>query len=155
MPLLRSEATNTALRLSWSIGASADAVWTCLTNPPHLRLWLGDLAEGSVAEGETFAIDHGDGYQCCSAVELYDAPRALTYSWTFPDEHRTLVAWTLTPRSSDTVLDLNHTGLDELVRSYFSGWMTHLTFLEGAAVDAPIPSTMFWPLHDTFARLNG
>lgn len=154
MPLTSIATTGGTLAMSWDIDASAERMWECLTVPADLGLWLGKLVSGSISSGQSFVIDHGDGYCCSSTVTRIVPERLLAYSWKFDDEPRTEVAWTLAPRDRSMTLVLEHTGLGDLAASYLTGWATHLTFLEGVALGSPLPDSMFWPLHGTLARLS-
>ena len=140
--------------MTWSIDPSAEALWACLTAPSHLSLWLGELVAGSVSAGQSFTIDHGEGYRCTSRVIAFEPTRLLKYSWSFPDEPVSEVSWSLSPEEDSTRLLLTHTGLENLVTSYLSGWMTHLTFLEAATLGSPLPISLFWRIHGTITHLN-
>lgn len=155
MPLTHVDlATAEALTLNWQIDAAESRVWDCLTTPAGLSHWLGRLVDGAVAEGESFVIDHGEGYRCTSRVLSATAPRDLSFTWEFPDEPASEVGLTLAPAPGGSQVTLRHAGLGDLTRSYLDGWCTHLSFLEGAALGTPLPFDLFWKLHGTIAALN-
>src|SRR5699024_7870144 len=115
MPLTSIETDESELRLVWVIDAPVVRVWEALTTPSHISEWLGTIVSGSISSGSSFAIDHGDGYQCESTVVKSEVFRALTYSWKFPDEPRTDLTWSLSPCGDGTSLTLTHSGLAGLV----------------------------------------
>lgn len=154
MPLVSTETDESKLHVDWVIDAPVIRAWETLTAPSHIREWLGMVVSGSISSGSSFAIDHGDGYLCESTVVKCDVLSSLTYSWKFPDEPRTDVAWSMTPHVDGTRLTLTHSGLTDLVSSYRDGWLAHLTFLEGSALGTPLPWSMFWPIHATIVRLD-
>ena len=77
----------------------------------------------------------------------------LAITWGFPDEAESAVEAVLAGDGVVTELEVRHTGLDGLTASYLAGWCTHLAVFEASLAGAPLPTAMFWPLHDTFARL--
>lgn len=52
-----------------------------------------------------------------------------------------------------SVLTLRHLGLGDLIDSYATGWLTHLSFFEASLAGTPLPWEQFWPLCETFDRL--
>jgi len=155
MPLLTLDVAESRLEATWQIDAPASVVSECLTSSSRLPHWLGQIVECEVRPRSSFVVDHGEGYLCRSTVRECEPPHRLCYSWEFPDEHATEVAWRLTASAEDrTTVSLAHSGLAELVESYRDGWLTHLTFLEAAAIGTPLPPEMFWHLHATVARLT-
>lgn len=154
MPLVSVETDESELHVEWVINAPVVRAWEALTAPSHIGEWLGTVVSGSISSGSSFAIDHGDGYLCESTVEKFEVLSSLTYSWKFPDETGTDVAWSLTPHGDSTSLTLTHSGLTDLVSSYRDGWPVHLTFLEDSALGTPLPWSMFWQIHSTIVCLN-
>lgn len=154
MPLLSSEASESQLRVIWVVDAPPADVWACLTSPPLLAQWLGNATAGEIAPGKSVTVDHGDGYLCESTVLEHVPRRALTYTWSFPDEPGSVVSWDLSCDDRVTSVRLAHTDIANMVASYRDGWITHLTFLEAAALGTPMPKAMFWQVHATIALLN-
>jgi uncharacterized protein YndB with AHSA1/START domain len=148
------ETRESQLRVEWTINAPTARVWESLTTPSHLAQWLGKLVSGEISSESSFAVDHGDGYQCDSTVVECEPFRALSYSWKFPDEPHTELSWNLLSSDNRTTLTLTHSGLSELLTSYRDGWPVHLTFLEASTLGTPLPWTMFWHFHSTIAYLN-
>ncbi|MFS4504924.1 SRPBCC domain-containing protein [Clavibacter sp. Sh2141] len=159
MPLVAVSPRAGAVGISWSFAHPPAAVWAALTEPVSIGHWLGEVVECDLRPGGSLIVDHGEGYRSRSTVLEADAPRRLAMTWEFPDEPASEVAFTLRASDDGTVLDLAHTGLDELVGSYRVGWITHLTYLEAVTDGVPLPASQFWSLHETldrgFARRDG
>jgi uncharacterized protein YndB with AHSA1/START domain len=140
--------------LTWRMDVSRERVWQCLTNVDLLGQWLGKVVSGAVAPESEFVVDHGDDYCCRSTVVAYSEPTRLGFTWDFPDEPASKVEMRLEETAGKTDLRLSHGGLGDLAESYRDGWCVHLTYLEAAALGAPLPPSMFWRLHGTMAQLN-
>lgn len=153
VPLLQMDAS-TNVNLTWRVDASRARVWDCITNPDLLSLWLGEVVDGAVGAGSDFVVDHGGNYCCRSSVLTYTEPSRLAFTWHFPDEPESEVALELEGSANATELRLTHGALGDLASSYRDGWCVHLSYLEGAALGAPLPPSMFWRLHGTIAQLN-
>lgn len=121
---------------------------------PDARTLARHAHLGKHRAGRGLVVDHDDGYACRSTVTSMRTPFSLGYSWRFPDEQDTDLTWGLEEDGDGTVLTMSHAGLGGLSHSYRDGWLTHLTFLEGAVIGHPLPRDMFWPLHGTFAALH-
>lgn len=153
MPLLKMDASTT-VSLTWRVEASRARVWDCLTDPGLLSQWLGGVVAGAVGAGSDFVVDHGGSYCCRSTVVTYAEQSRLVFTWHFPDEPESEVALELEGSADATELRLTHSALGDLAPSYRDGWCVHLSYLEGAALGAPLPPAMFWQLHGTIAQLN-
>ncbi|WP_203925059.1 SRPBCC family protein [Rugosimonospora africana] len=153
MPLTKLE-TSTNVSVTWRIESPPSRVWACLTDAHLLSQWLGDLVEGAVRPGAVFVIDHGGDYRCRSTVVEHAEPEALAFTWSFPDEPDSEVLFDLYGTLDATQLSLRHKGLGDLAASYRDGWCVHLSYLEAAALGAPLPRAMFWCLHGTISQLN-
>ncbi len=141
--------------LTWHIQTTRDQVWDCLTNAEALGQWLGELVEGAVRLGQDFVVDHGDGYLCSSSVVACIEGEQLGYTWQFPDEPPSRVTFVLEEEpDGSTVVRLSHSGLGDLTESYRLGWCVHFTYLEAASRGAPLPLSLFWPLHATMEKLR-
>lgn len=75
-------------------------------------------------------------------------------TWKFPDEPRTSVSVDLTSVNRECALRISHRGLGDLVGSYANGWPVHLSHLEAAVLQDPLPGSQFWNLHATITRLS-
>lgn len=137
------------------MAAPVDTVWRCLTDPSMLVQWLGEAATAEpVAAGSRLVVDHGDGYLCSSTVLEVDPGALLAITWKFPDEPETAVTVRLAAEDGGCRLLLSHAGLGELTESYAVGWLVHLSYLEAAALGAPLPTSQFWNLHSTMVQLT-
>lgn len=97
-------------------------------------------------------------------------------SWSFPDEPTSRIAVAVStieeaegrapeavPEQNGTapaaesepsaMLILRHRGLGDLIDSYATGWLTHLSYFEASLAGTPLPQSQFWPLCATFDRL--
>ncbi len=154
MPLTATKAGPADLNVHWELPVTTDRAWEALTMPALLDQWLGTVIEGEVTPGADFTVAHGEGYNCISRVSAFKPNAVLRYSWLFPDEPASEVSWALSPAADSTNLRLVHRGLAELVPSYRDGWITHLTYLEAAAVGTPLSKEFFWNLHATVKSLG-
>ncbi|MCC3301735.1 SRPBCC domain-containing protein [Arthrobacter sp. zg-Y895] len=155
MPLTSVSTADGTLRISWTFPAPAQAVWAGFTDAALLSQWLGLPVECDVRTGGTIVVDHSGGYLSRSVITDVDEPRRLAMSWEFPEEPESRIQIRLRDAEEGTGLDFRHHDLGALVDSYGPGWITHLTYLEGAVAGAAIPAGQFWPLHATFETLYG
>jgi uncharacterized protein YndB with AHSA1/START domain len=122
--------------------ASAERVFTALTEPAELDRWIG---EGAAVEPEVdgrydFGWDHGP----IRILDL-DPGRLLSYSWTYPDEvgravgDETVVTWTLEESGGRTRIVLVHSGFapDAQTDDYRLGWLGFLALLKGLVESGP------------------
>ncbi|NYF98815.1 SRPBCC domain-containing protein [Janibacter cremeus] len=154
MPLSSISVDDDAVAVAWSLSVPVHAAWAGLSDPAVLSLWLGQCIECDVRSDGRLVVDHGDGYVCRSVVTEADEPHRLAMTWEFPDEPESRIGIELRPSAAGTVVELAHHGLGDLVGPYGPGWITHLTFLEAALADVPIPAPQFWNLHTTFESLH-
>lgn len=153
MPLIGITDDDNALVLTWRVACKLEKMWATITDPASLAQWLGRVTEGDLATADYIVIDHGDGYLCHSQLIHRDPPQTVEFTWNFPDEPASSVRINLEAEEGETKLRLMHQGLDGLVPSYRVGWCVHLTYLEAAALEQPLPPAMFWNLHDTLTKL--
>jgi uncharacterized protein YndB with AHSA1/START domain len=106
-------------------------VWEALTSSDALARWfMATTLEPRVGGEATF--DAGDG-PTVGAVTAWDPPRALGYTWPFPDGGGAHVAWTLEPHDDGraTRLALVHTALPaDWAAGYAGGWHAYLDRLD-------------------------
>lgn len=132
----------------------------------------GDRVGGDGAGQERAGHDGADGDRSGGdAVE-----HSAELSWSFPDEPTSRIAVTVStteesegrgpaavPERNGTapaaesqpsaMLILRHRGLGDLIDSYATGWLTHLSYFEASLAGTPLPQSQFWPLCATFDRL--
>lgn len=156
MALRKRSVHDGTLHLTWSLPVEPDLAWIAFADAEILAQWLGRPIERDLRPGGRLVIEHGEGSFSRSDVLAVTLPHHLAMSWSFPDEPESQVSFTLHPSLSGTSLELVHDRLGELTASYVPGWITHLTFLEAAITEQPIPMENFWPLYSTFnALLSG
>lgn len=141
------------LVLTWHTACDLQSTWTAVTDPGSVAQWLGLVIEGDFSTADYVVIHHGNGYLCRSALRNRDPPRAIEFTWSFPDEPTSTVNITLEAAEDETTLRLVHQGLGPLLPTYRVGWCVHLTYLEAAAMGQPLPPAMFWNLHETLTKL--
>lgn len=154
MPLSSVSSRDGTLVVAWSFTLPVEAVWSGLTDPTTLPLWLGDPVECDIRSGGRLIIDHGGGYLSRSDVTEAEAPGRMLMTWEFPDEPQSRIDFELRKSREGTVATLVHSELGALINSYDFGWMTHLTFLEAAAEGDPMPISQFWNLYATFESVH-
>lgn len=183
MPLreLSADSSANTLTIAWELPASPETVWAHLQNVETMSEWLGRPLTFDSRVGGEIIIDHADSYLCRSEVLTVDGHSA-ELTWSFPDEPTSRVAVTVTAAATPTdrgpapqaaeaqnaaartadappaadapsVLVLRHAGLGDLIDSYRTGWIAHLSFFEASLGGAPLPSSQFWPLCSTVDRL--
>ena len=122
--------TRTA-RFERVIAHSPDAVWEALTSSRSLDRWFMTASLEPRVGGEA-SFDAGEG-STTGTVTAWDPPRALAYSWPFPQGGDAHVSWTLEPRDGGaaTRLLLVHTALPaDWAAGYGGGWHAYLDRLE-------------------------
>ena len=109
------------------IGHSPDVVWEALTSSRSLDRWFM-TASLEPRVGGVASFDAGEG-STTGTVTAWDPPRALAYSWPFPQGGDAHVAWTLEARDGGaaTLLRLVHTALPaDWAAGYGGGWHAYL-----------------------------
>lgn len=133
-------------------------VWTLLTDPARLPLWLApgeiDLRPGGAAR-----LDFADsGTVIDSHVTACEPGRVLEYSWSGPGEPARPVRWTLAPADGGTELTLSvRVPETEDPGRACAGWEAHLEMLAAALEGVPIkfPFETFKAARDAYrARLE-
>jgi uncharacterized protein YndB with AHSA1/START domain len=102
------------------VAAPREQVWRAITEEPLVREWMGCLGFRA-SPGAIFwmqpdrekraAGDPRGGIEC--RVQVVDAPRRLTFTWTFPDNPETWVEIRLTRISGGTHVKLVHSGWNQ------------------------------------------
>lgn len=182
MPVTQLDPDRTAdsLTIGWRLPAAPAAVWSHLQDVDALGEWLGRPLTFDSRVGGEIIVDHADSYLCRSEV-LSIGEYSAELTWSFPDEPTSRIAVAVTAgdpgrdlggegssaegasasgRSADggdeeaaSVLTLRHRGLGDLIDSYATGWLAHLSFFEASLAGTPLPWEQFWPLCETFDRL--
>lgn len=115
--------------------ATADKVWSAITDVSKMRQWYFELKEFKPEVGFTFEFSaecDGVSYlHTCEVTEVTEGEK-IKYSWKYKDyEGMSYVIWELFPEGENTKLILTHTGLetfpphkDFTKESFTEGW-TH------------------------------
>ncbi len=117
-----------------------DAVWEALTSADALGRWFMPTTLEPRAGGSA-TFDAGDG-PIAGVVTTWDPPRALAYTWPFPDDGDGHVSWTLEPMDGDraTFLVLVHAALPaDWATGYSGGWHAYLDRLEAVLAGGQPP----------------
>jgi uncharacterized protein YndB with AHSA1/START domain len=134
-----SDGDTRTVRFERRLGFPPADVWAALTEPEQLGDWLA-TATVDLRVGGHVSFDF-DGEVCHGEVLACEPPALLEYEWRFPDEHRSVVRWTLRPADDGrrTVLTLVHQLLTpDIATGYGAGWHAHLDQLAGhLAGDTP------------------
>ena len=78
-----------------------DEAWEAVTDPDHLKEWLGEDVRIELEPGGDIEVRDGDE-QRSGFVEEVDAPRRLVFWWSEPDEESSRVEIDLEPEGGDT-----------------------------------------------------
>ncbi len=134
--------TNPTLVKTIFLAASAETVWSFLTEKEKLVQWFAPSAipiESDLAVGEEFAMmsDTDDGTKVCwGTVQEMERPSKLTYSFSVKPLNgaMTKITWTLKEDHGGTVLTLEHEGIADaageaafgLLSGLDAGWDRYL-----------------------------
>ncbi len=105
----------------YSIQATAEDIYTALTNPVTLQLWTGEPAEMSTIPGSEFSL--WDGSITGVNIEFVPAKK-LVQEWDFGDQpEKSVVTILLHPKGLGTSVELLHTNIpDEDYEDMVDGW---------------------------------
>ena len=132
------------------LDASAETVWSFLTQSEKLALWFHP-AEADLVEGQDYALIEtaDDGSQskvCWGTVLTMQKPSRLVYTFTVKPlaGDMTTVSWVLEEIHGGTKLTLTHEGISEaakeaalgLLMALDDGWDKHFATLRLAAARA-------------------
>ena len=129
------------VRITRTLSAPVDRVWTAFTDPEALTAWfwpqsLGPKATADVRPGGRFRIDATSaGFAATGVYREVSPPTRLvmTWQWDGDDAMESLLTIELTPRGDDTDLDLRHERLasDDERDKHAQGWNDCLDRLPG------------------------
>jgi uncharacterized protein YndB with AHSA1/START domain len=108
-------------RKYYTIPASAEDVYTALTNPVTLQLWTGEPAEMSTEPGSEFSL--WDGSIVGRNIE-FEPGKKLVQQWYFGDQpEESIVTILLHQKGNGTSVELVHTNIpDEDYDDFADGW---------------------------------
>ncbi|MGY4646153.1 SRPBCC family protein [Cellulomonas sp. URHB0016] len=133
----------TTVRFERRFATTVDDLWAATTEPDRVRRWLGPLY-GDLAPGARFELRMGDDVpgadqNAVGEVLTCDPPWGFAISWAFPGEVVTRIEVRLRPDGDETVLVLEHSGLQEpAARGYGAGWHASLDLLDDALGGRPV-----------------
>ena len=112
----------------------AAEVWSYLTDPARLPLWLAP-GEVGLAYGAPVRLDFGDsGVVVESVVTAFEPGRLIQYAWSGPGEPQRPLTWRVAPDDagrSTLELVLQIPEGEDAARA-FAGWDAHLEMLAAA-----------------------
>ena len=98
-------------RKYYTIPASAEDVYTALTNPVTIQLWTGEPADMSTEPGSEFSL--WDGSIVGRNIE-FEAGKKLVQQWYFGDQpEESIVTILLHPKGMGTSVELLHTHIPD------------------------------------------
>jgi|GEM_PF-300937 len=122
-----------AVELTRAISVSAQAVWQALTEPEHVRGWLGELS-APFSPGELTNLDFGDGDFSVLEVIAVEPPRTLVYIQRLlglgPKE---TITWQITPKGAGCLLSVTDVAQQrsaDAARAVRGGWFDQMRRLE-------------------------
>ena len=107
------------------VDAPADEVWEALTEAAALEEWFANDVELDVRPGGEGTFRWDDGSERHARVERVEAERLLEFWWWSENEQATLVAITLEPAESATVVRVTESEWAWAVEMRFAGVGVH------------------------------
>jgi uncharacterized protein YndB with AHSA1/START domain len=121
--------------------ASPERVWKALTDPEELRSWLSEDATFEGPSGGAVSLDFGDGGLITGAVQTWDPPKRLSYTWVFPDGAESQLTFELSPDGDGTILRLTHERVPaETALGYTPGWHAFLDRFDALVTEGSMPT---------------
>jgi uncharacterized protein YndB with AHSA1/START domain len=110
-----------AIKKNYHIKATAEDIFTALTNPLTIEMWTGSSAVMEPIAGTEFSLWDGD----ITGLNLEIEPnRKIKQQWYFEgEEGKSIVTITINPEGKDTRVELLHTEIpDEAFDNILDGW---------------------------------
>jgi uncharacterized protein YndB with AHSA1/START domain len=131
---LRSAEGKGVVRIEDRLNTDVDDVWSALTEPRRLTVWLGEF-EGDLRPGGEFrARFHASGWEGTGRVEAWEPSRRLlllTKDADEPGEPQHAIEATLTADGDGTILVWEERGMPpDLLAAYGAGVQVHVEDLE-------------------------
>ncbi|HEU4675906.1 MAG TPA: SRPBCC family protein [Motilibacteraceae bacterium] len=142
-----------AVRFEDRLAATADEVWSVLTDPARLAQWLGTVDGELRPGGELRAHWHASGWEGTVRIETCEPPHRLLVRTAAEDEPDGTVELTLTPDGAHTQLVVEDRGLPPAhLAAYAAGNQIHLEDLAAhlAGCGRCDPRTRFGQLHAAY-----
>jgi uncharacterized protein YndB with AHSA1/START domain len=112
-----------------TVDAPAAAAFAALTEAEGLNAWMGQNAQPSLRPGEKFDIGWKSGPQ---EVTRFEPGKRIAYAWTYENEPRTEVEWSVEGDGPRSRIKLVHSGFGDLAATfndYNRGWAGFLVRL--------------------------
>jgi uncharacterized protein YndB with AHSA1/START domain len=115
-----------SIQLEVTVGATADAVWSALTDPAELARWFPPMAKGSSGVGEKLLISWGPGMEWWTTVTVAEPGHHV--QWVDDPAQPLVVDWRITGAGGTTSVRLVHAGWsassdwDEQYDATKAGW---------------------------------
>jgi uncharacterized protein YndB with AHSA1/START domain len=154
---LRRQDAGVTVEFSLIVPASAQHVWTALTDPSTIAQWLAD-AEFDAQPGGKVHLTWDDENEMYGTVIVASAPNLLTYSWIEPDGTSELSFEIRGVDDETSQLILIHRGTsNNNAPGFGAGWHAHLEsllqVLMGADTSSTIRDTRYEQLRPSYVAL--
>ena len=105
----------------YKLAATAEEVYTALTNPLTIELWTGDTAEMSTEPGSEFSM--WEGSIVGKNIE-FETDKKIVQQWYFDGQpEESIVTIKLHPDKEETSVELRHTNIpDDDYKDITEGW---------------------------------
>jgi len=127
---LRSAEGKGAVRMEDRFDTDVDELWSALTDPRRLSVWLGEVEGDRRQGGEFRAHFFASGWEGTGRVDACEPPRrllVLTKGAGEPGEPDHAIEATLTPDGDETILVWEERGMPlDLVAAYGAGVQVHV-----------------------------
>ena len=123
--------SHSAIRFEREYDASAEEVWSALTQPAPMSRWLGAEVTIEAEPGGAVQLRWPGGAQMTGSILRCIPPRLLEYSWKESEEEaESVVTFEVSPAASGARLVLEHRRIDpSSVVGFGAGWHGHLDVL--------------------------
>lgn len=126
--------------------------WAALTSADELSTWMGRIVGPPLGAGSEVDLWHEEVVKSSHVVQRWGPPALLELTWDFPDETPSRVSFNLDAQGADTLVTVDHQGLDDPV-SYAAGWDRHLTYLASHLSGQNLAWSCFWDGFDVLVGL--
>ena len=126
---LRPDEARCAVRFERLYDATPEELWSALTDPAHLRRWLGHASRWTLVPEDDYELEVGGPTR--GAFRTVEPGRVLELTWQYGDEPQSLLRFEIVARERGCLLVLDHRLLDRAhAAAYGAGWHAHLDALE-------------------------
>jgi len=138
--------------------ASAEQLWSALTDPDRMRRWLGAEASIAASVGGAIRLRWEGGEEMEGVITAFEPERLLAFTWREPALGvESAVRFDLRAEGDGTLLILEHVGVPaDQAAGFGAGWHGHLdalfATLAGRAAD---PQQRYREMAPEYARRAG